>query len=184
MSEPKKYTAKEAMHWMLDHPEKVMRYVSSASGNIGHIYFLSHRFIGDSGVNIEYFHRAEGDFYILSEYDAWQGEIEAEKERNEAMRNQTPEERDKLERLYDLSNNDSEPREGESLWDYSSRDFASSKSKWRAADTQQRWIEAYVKREIEKAVDATMERTRIQAQEEIANTLEFQAEMKRVIDRK
>lgn len=137
--EPKKYTAKEAMHWMLDHPGEVMWCLTSYgvetlyrfdSGD-GRFEFQG---IIDKwkGTNGSYFGGGR-PLYVRTEYDAWQAALKAEAEKAK----------------------DSEPREGESLADYAQRLtlWCCNKEIRGEVDAWQRWIESYVRREIKKAME-------------------------------
>lgn len=150
-TEPKRYAAKEAMHWMIDHPTETM--VINETGRDIDLY----RFVPPSGW-FEYqneghinWHRAATCFgpyvyfYIRTEYDAWQAALAAEAYENKILKETV----DHVVAHWNAED-DKLPRVGESLFEHVKRSL--SDSNWpfneELFDTHQRWIEAnFVRRE-------------------------------------
>jgi hypothetical protein len=108
MNEPKKYTAKEAMHRMIDHPGEEMVCVYAPNCEAYFVFDMSmlrRRYAYED--KWEAFDCAywPAEFYIRAEYDTWQAAITAEKAKEQAE--EKPDEK--------------EPRVGESLYDYTER---------------------------------------------------------------
>lgn len=147
MSEPKKYTAKEAMHWMIDHPGEEMVYNPEDFSNL-RIYYSEGRFRSNQG-EVHDIDLARHHYYVRAEYDAWQVAIKAEEQ---ARVNKEAQEA--LNELLAEKAKETEPREGESMGAYINRDIGRPQRSgmWPVSDSEQRWVEAYVRREIEKAI--------------------------------